>query len=251
MNRTTKREVVVALIKAGRRDLARDFVRAAEGGFSLNMANTPLGKAHAYTAAVMMKAGKDIDEELPDFDRNYMMVQKALKKAKDIPRILMPVIEPHNMKDFHKSLKEGRIDIFKPWAKGKLYTPTNLKPGKGGEEFSRLGFEDGDSKDDVVGAKWTSIPAKKLLPTQSQIWLEKVAGNIANFGTPKQGSSVTDQTIIVSQEGYILDGHHRYGQAMIANPNLKLKALFIPVGIDLLVKVARSYGNSIGNEQKG
>lgn len=251
MNVAHKRDVIVTLIRAGRRDLAERFVQAGEGGFSLNIANTPLQRARAYTTETLAKAGKDIEKELPDFDKNYLAIQKALKKAKDVPRIDMPVIEPQDMTEFHKALKSGRLDIFKPYAKGHLFTPTNLKPGKGGEEFVRLGFRDGDPKDDVVGAKWTAIAAGRLLPTQSQIWLEKVAGNIANYGVPKQGSSVTEQTIIVSKEGYILDGHHRYGQAMVANPKLKLKALWIPLGIDLLVKVGRTYGNSIGNEQKG
>lgn len=245
-----RREVVATLLRAGRRDLARMFVRA-EGGFSLNIANLPLQKAREFTADLFAKQGKDLDKDLPDFDKNYMMLQKSLRKAKNIPRIDMPVIEPRDMTQFEKDLKSGHLDIFKPYAKGKLHVPKNLAPGKGGEEWVRLGVIDGDPKDDVVAAKWTKMPAKNLLPTQSQIWLEKVAGNIAKFGIPKPGSPVTDQTIIVSKEGYILDGHHRFGQAMLGDPSLKLKALFIPIGIDLLVKIGRTYGNSIGNEQKG
>jgi len=250
MRRAQLVEVVATLLKAGRRDLALEFV-AAEGGFSINMASTPVDKARKFTEEVLQKAGKDLATEIPKFEANYNAIQKSLKKAKNIPRIDMPVIEPRDMKQFHKDLKKGHIDIFKPYTKGKLETPKDLAPGKGGEEWIRLGVQDGEPKDDVVGAKWTSIAAGKLLPTQSQIWLEKVAGNIAKFGTPKPGSQVTEQTIIVSKEGYILDGHHRYGQAMLADPKLKLKALFIPLGIDLLVKIGRTYGNSIGNEQKG
>lgn len=249
MNRAQRLEVVATLIRRGRRDLAA--LVAAEGGFSINMATVPVDKARKFTEEVFSKAGKNLAEEIPEFDANYAAIQKSLKKAKNIPRIDMPVIEPRDMKQFHKDLKAGHLDIFKPYAKGKLQVPKNLAPGKGGEEWVRLGVMDGDPKDDAVSAKWTKMAAGKLLPTQSQIWLEKVAGNIAKYGTPKPGSPVTEQTVIVSKEGYILDGHHRYGQAMLADPKLKLKALWIPIGIDLLVKIGRTYGNSIGNEQKG
>jgi hypothetical protein len=242
-----KQEIIATLLTAGRPDLAN---MAALVTARTNVASTPLAQARQYAAQTFETAGKDLAQELPDFDRNYKMLKKSMDRAKDFPRIDMPVIEPQDMKRFAKDLKSGRLDIFKPWAKGHLFTPKNLNR-KTGEEWLRLGFNDGaPPQDDVVGAKWTSIPAKKLLPTQSEIWLDKVVGNIVKFGVPKQGSSVTDQTIIVSKEGYILDGHHRYGQAMLADPNLKLKALFIPIDIDTLVKVGRSYGNSIGNEQK-
>ncbi len=246
-----KQEIIAALLKAKRPDLANAYaevVRAA--GAALNIANVPVQKARQYSERVFEKAGKDLAAEIPDFDKNYALIQRSLKKTKDIPRIQMPVIEPPDMKRFHQDLKKGRIDIFKPWFKSHFYAPTNLKPGKSGEEFLRLGIEDGDLNDDIIGARWTQIAANKLLPTQSQIWLEKVVGNIAKFGTPRPGSQVTQQTIIVSKEGYILDGHHRFGQAMLADPSIKLKALFIPLDIGTLVKIGRSYGNSIGNEQK-
>lgn len=248
MKRMDRLQVVATLIKAGRHDLARVV---AEGGFSINMANTPLDKARKYAEEVFRKNGKELSEELPDFDANYLAVQKSLRKAKNVPRIDMPVIEPADMKQFETDLKKGRVDIFKPYARGKLETPKNLAPGKGGEEWLRLGVQDGEPKDDVVGGKWTSIAAGKLLPTQSQIWLEKVAGNLAKRGIPKPGSFLTNQTIIVSKEGYILDGHHRFGQLMLTDPKIKIKALHIPLGIDLLLKIGRTYGNSIGNEQKG
>ena len=111
-------------------------------------------------------------------------------------------------------------------------------------------MQDGNPKDDVIKGKWTKFPAKNLKPTQSQIWLEKLVGNIIQFGVPLDGSPITKASVIASQEGYILDGHHRYGQAMLANPPLKLSALYIPLDIKTLLAMGRSYGNAIGNKQK-
>lgn len=224
----------------------------AEGGFKLNVATVPLAKARAYAETVFKKAGKSLDRELPDFDERYKALQKKTRQALDVPRIQMPVIEPKDMKEFDKRLKTGRLDIFKPYAKGKLITPKGLERDREkGREWVKLGIKDGNKNDDVVKARWTAIAAKRLLPTQSQIWLEKLVKNIAKWGTPKPGSPVLKTTVIVSRDGYILDGHHRFGQVMLANPNLKIRALFVPLPIKLLLKIGRTYGNAIGNQQKG
>ena len=95
-----------------------------------------------------------------------------------------------------------------------------------------------------------TIYCNKLIPTQSQIWLENIIPNIIKFGIPTDSSSIAKAVIIVSKEGYILDGHHRFGQAIIANPSLKMSSLYIPLKIDLLLAMGRSYGNAVGNAQK-
>ena len=94
------------------------------------------------------------------------------------------------------------------------------------------------------------IPASKLYPSQSEIWLEKLIENLIQWGNPKEGSPVLTTTIIVTSDMYILDGHHRFGQAMLADPSLKMSSLFIPIDFDLLLKIGRTYGNSIGHKQK-
>lgn len=221
----------------------------SEGGFKLNVANKPLKDARAYAEDIFLGTGKSLDQIIPDFDKNYTNLQKATKKALDVPRIDMPVIEPTDMEGFDLNLKKGTIDIFKPYAKGQLVAPQDMTKEEG-EEWITLGVKDGNPNDDVIKGVWKEIPAKDLLPTQSQIWLEKLVSNIAKWGVPQAGSPITKATLIVSKEGYILDGHHRYGQAMLANPDLKLKALYIPLDIKTLLKIGRSYGAAIGNRPK-
>lgn len=216
---------------------------------TLNVSNTPLAKARAYAEATFEKAGKTLDEVIPDFDKNYTALQKVMKRALNIPRTQMPVIEPADMKTFLTRIKSGSIDILQPWAKGKLHTPTKLNKQEG-KEWVQLGFQDGDDNDDKLSAKLTRKPANKLLPTQSQIWLEKLIENIVKFGVPSSSSPIAKATIIVSKEGFILDGHHRFGQAMLANPTLALSTLSVPLDIKLLLKVGRAYGEAIGNTVK-
>jgi len=225
-----------------------------EGGFKYNISRISLKEAQEYAEGEFKKAGKSLYTVLPDFDKNYTSLQAQMKKALDIPRIKMPVIEPEDMKKFDGDLEKGRVDIFKPLTGDKeKWSPEAWKPmtPKQGENWITLGIKDGNPTDDIVKANWTQIPGKKLLPLQSQIWLEKLIGNIAKFGPPKAGSPVLSTTIIASKEYYILDGHHRYGQVMLADPNLKMKALHIPLDIQLLLKITRTYGAAIGNKPKG
>ena len=223
-----------------------------EGGFKYNVADLSLDKARDYAESEFSNAGKTLNEVIPEFDKNYMKLQTAYKSALDIPRIDMPVIEPTDMKMFTKKLALGHIDIFKPYKIDNFISrfPKALNK-KNGKQWVKLGVQDGDPTDDVIKGKWTKFPAKNLKPTQSQIWLEKLVGNIIQFGVPEDGSPLTKASVIASQEGYILDGHHRYGQAMLANPPLKLSALYIPLDIKTLLAMGRSYGNAIGNKQKG
>ena len=216
----------------------------------VNIAKVPLSKAKTFAEEKFSKADKSLNEVLPDFDTNYILVQKATKKALDVPRIEMPVIEPEDMHQFDRDLKSGKVDIFRPYARGKLHAPKSFRTKDEKEEWITLGFADGKISDDKIKGIWTTIPAKNLIPTQSQIWLDKVLDKIIKFGKPAPGSHITGLTIIVSKEGYILDGHHRYGQVMLVDPNIKLAALKLPIDIKTLLKVGRTYGTYLGREQK-
>lgn len=217
--------------------------------WSLNAASISLKRAREYAEAEFEKAGMNLDEELPDFDKNFKLLKKKLGKALDIPRIQMPVIEPSDMSLFNKRISEGSVDVFKPYAKGHLWMPKGFS-GDEAEEWISLGFSDGNSTDDQVKGKITKISVKQLFPTQSQIWFDKVITNIIKFGVPGSGSPILNATVIVSSDKYILDGHHRFAQALMANPGLALKSLFIPLPIDALLKVGKSYGEAIGNKPK-
>lgn len=221
---------------------------------TMNVATVPLDKAIEYSVDTLDKSKKDMDLEefLPDFEKNYMTLQKMYKAALDVKRISMPVIEPQDMKKFEERLNKGQVDIFKPFAleRNKALFPKKFSPKLKGEEWVKLGEKDGDPTDDKIPAKIERIPAKELRPIQSQLWLEKLINNMIKHGRPKQGSSITDTTIIASKEGYILDGHHRHGQAMLYDPDLKMKVLKVPLDVKTLLKMGRSYGTAIGNKQK-
>lgn len=215
---------------------------------TMNVAKVPLDKARAY-AEKIFGSKEELDKVIPNFDKNYQRLQDLYKKdALDIPRIKMPVIEPDDMKKFDDRLKSGSIDIFKPFALDKKKATEISK--KEGEKWVKLGQQDGNPNDDKVSAKWTTLSGMKLKPLQGQLWLEKLVGNIKKFGAPKVGSPVLKTTIIVSKEGYILDGHHRHGQVMLTDPSLKMQALHIPLDVKTLLGMGVKYGEAIGNKAK-
>lgn len=223
-------------------------------GKVLNCANTPVDEAIAYTQEQCSADGKSMAEYFSDFKTNYLLLQDKCELALDLPRIEMPVIEPEQMDEFQESLSKGHIDVKEPVAKApqsKSKYPTDLGFDLRGRQWLYRGTRDGAIEDDILDAKMTEIAVADLKPSQSQIWLEKVVGMSLYFGPLKQSSEFLHEApIIVSRDGYILDGHHRFGAAMISNPSLKLTALKVDMEIRELVKMARSYGNAIGNEQK-
>ena len=74
-----------------------------------------------------------------------------------------------------------------------------------------------------------SVEARNLLPLQSEIWFNKLIKYTIQYGVPKFNSQVTKTTIIVSKDFYILDGHHRWGQVMLADPSIKMNVLYCKV----------------------
>ena len=224
--------------------------------YTMNVATVSPGEATAFAKDAFERAGLSLYTEIPDFDRNLMLLKRAMRHALDIPRIQMPVIEPSDLGKFNSDLKGGKVDIFKPYAAGALgqgrfpWYP-EIRGGAKGKEWLKLGVMDGDPADDIIVPRPGQIPVKNLKPLQGEIWFDKLIGSLLKFGLPKPGGFLlTNAVVIVSQESYILDGHHRFGQAMLMDPSLKIKALKVPLDIHKLLKVGRSYGSAIGNTPK-
>lgn len=213
--------------------------------YSMNVASLPLGEARAYATE---KLGEDVMAQMPDFDKNYLIIQKKVKAAPGISRVEMPVLEPKDIGEFTKKLNEGSVDIFAPYAKGKFVHPADLSKTDG--RWVDLGFMDGNSQDDKVRAKFAKISVGDLKPTQNQIWFENMIRPMTKFGIPGSSSPILKATIIVSSDRYLLDGHHRWAQATLADPSLKVSALYVPLRMEQLLEVGRAYGEAIGNKPK-
>ncbi|NIT79677.1 MAG: hypothetical protein GWN58_33515 [Anaerolineae bacterium] len=183
------------------------IIRIVRGRAKFNVKGTDGKKARDYALKKFKADNKSLYDVLPEFDVGYLLLRRRLGKALNVPRIDMPVIRQKDLEGFSKHLQ----------------------------------------KEHDVTPRWKRLRASSLLPTQSQIWLDKLMYGILKDGPLKAGDPRLDLTIIVSKEGYILDGHHRWASALITDPSLSIKALWVPIRIKELLPIAKEYGESAGN----
>ena len=77
------------------------------------------------------------------------------------------------------------------------------------------GLEDGDVADDRVKVSKASFPAGKLKPSQTSMVLDKSLGMAIAMLNGKMGLG-GDLGAIISADGYIMDGHHRWSASILA-----------------------------------
>lgn len=231
---------VTSLVEAG-----------GEKGWKVEVHKTDTAKARAVVEPIMESYNRTLDDEIPTFEKNYEALRAAVKKSLGTMRKDMPVINANQITEFKTRLQNGDIDIFKPYAKGGMIDAKELNKLSSKSEYLELGKADGDSSDDKITAKFKMVAIKNLKPIQEQIFLDKVAHMLGEFGAVENGGFVTTLPLIISKEGYILDGHHRFAAVMISDPNIKVKVLEVPLGIKELLKLTLAYGDAIGNARNG
>jgi len=116
--------------------------------------------------------------------------------------------------------------------------PNPLRKTKG---FLKKGKRDGETQDDVIKAKKVQLSVSKLKPSQDAIYLGK-ALVMAAFGI--EGG---DLGAVISNDNYILDGHHRYAATTFNNPSAKVGGVMVDLPIGDLIPVLRAVGDAMKN----
>jgi hypothetical protein len=122
--------------------------------------------------------------------------------------------------------------------------PNPLPPELHGP-FFQMGFDDGNLKDDVVGAGPHTWSAKLLKPTQKDVYLGKALGMAIG------GVAGGDLKSVVSHDNYILDGHHRWAATLLNKPSATITGIQVALDIKDLVPVLRAAGDAFGNTRRG
>lgn len=89
-------------------------------------------------------------------------------------------------------------------------------------------------KDDVE-VKKEIFKAKKLKPSQGEIFLEHVLSRLVINDNEKEqilDGKLEDFNIFVSSDNHIIDGHHRWASAYILNPKCKIECTLIDMPIE-------------------
>jgi hypothetical protein len=81
-------------------------------------------------------------------------------------------------------------------------------------ELAKVMSEDGDGKQDKVSVSKATMSASALKPSQTTMVLAKSLGMA--LGMLETGKIGGDLGAIVSNDGYIMDGHHRWSAAILA-----------------------------------
>lgn len=104
------------------------------------------------------------------------------------------------------------------------------------------------------------LPAAELKATQNQMNADKVAGMAHILTTPEENPKAYQALtlpLIVSQDKYIVDGHHRWAARATQDvmdgeqQNVNVRVIQIDVPIEDLIKLSNEFGNEFGLKRKG
>jgi hypothetical protein len=197
----------------------------------------------------------NLDKDIPNFDKNLKNAKSKAKVGKT-KRKDMPVITSRDVRQFQQRLVDGHIDINDPYAdetNPKNPFPQGLDKEKA-DAWLKAGLNDGDQNDDKIKVIEKYVTVGDLKPIQKQIYIDK---SIKMAHNDEKGITV-DSTkkflqgktfYIVSNDGYILDGHHRWLTAMIIDPTMKVNTISIDMPIKELLPMMTAYGDAIGNKR--
>lgn len=165
-------------------------------------------------------------------------VAEALVRSLRKPLVAAFIVKEYSLRNGYSMLYEDD-DPF----------PTNLTAANK-DDYLTKGLRDGDEADDTgkiptnTGAQ-TAV--KDLKPSQSDVYLSKALGFA--FGKKYEG----DPVIFAGNK--VLDGHHRWAAANLADPGFMMKGVQIGApdegGVAVALKALRSIGNAMGNAQRG
>ena len=136
-----------------------------------------------------------------------------------------PETSPDDLKKF-KDLISGGYEEFVKKLKDNAKDPKV-------QAIMNLGKNDGIDTDEVVKVEdAVSYSCKDLIPTQSQIgladslaWLAKNKPEGAAALIKGNTSTFNENRILTANGKYILDGHHRWSQVFLFNPEAKIPAV--------------------------
>jgi len=121
--------------------------------------------------------------------------------------------------------------------------PTTLSAAAAkGEEISTAvssGTKDGEDVDDKVKASSASFSCAELKPSQSSMNIDKAVSMA--FGALKSGKVGGELGAFISEDGYIMDGHHRWISTFMVDPSATISGFMVNLPGQQLVAVLNAY----------
>jgi hypothetical protein len=134
---------------------------------------------------------------------------------------------------------------------------SKLPKDKNGEVDTEEFFKQMLEKDGVKVSEPTAVPPDRLKSTQSELVGVKVAGmsEVLEAGPDHPAYGAITAPIYVSNDGYVLDGHHRWAAVVAHNAKhpdkpIPMNVRVIDEPIDPLVKRSNKFAEEIGIKPK-
>ena len=116
--------------------------------------------------------------------------------------------------------------------------------------LSYSGLDDGEASEDKVAVKKVTLPAGRLKPSQTTIKAWATVGMAVAMLL--KGRIGGDLGALVSKDGHILDGHHRWAGTILAGgPNAKVGGWMAAIPGHDLIKVLNIMTNGVYGRQRG
>lgn len=97
------------------------------------------------------------------------------------------------------------------------------------QSLIHAGLTDGKPTDEVISFSTKNLPVSDLIPTQDEIGqnesiMDILTDRFNNLDAMLNGNAKFPKPIVTLNGKFIIDGHHRWSQAYIANPKTKIMA---------------------------
>lgn len=227
---------------------------------SAYLAMNEVASGQADITHTTLEQAREVGEEkggetflaMKNFDKNFKLAQSIAKKGWMV-RKDMPVIEKDDVKLLQHRLKNGSIDVKEPFSAdtGKNPFPEGLT-GEQAKKWLKNGLNDGARKDDIIKVTEKQVRVGSLAPIQKQIFVDNALDFIFTYGTKTVEGCIkflSSTFYITSNDGYIIDGHHRFLAAALINPNMKVNTIAIDLPIETLLRLTVAYSDAIGNKR--
>lgn len=126
------------------------------------------------------------------------------------------------------------------------------------------GYDDNDKKDDVIDGGPDAVPVSQLKPAQKEVIVSKAVAFALGYAfndfkevKAKNGApDLANMEAIVSNDDYIMDGHHRWAAATLLYPGAKVAVTKLDLPGQQLITVLNAMtkgklGIDVGNKGKG
>jgi hypothetical protein len=219
----------------------------------LEVASTSAATALEHLKSETDTTGEDWQEFLEVFEDNYDTLKSLVKKGKTKRRD-MPVIGSKQVDALQHRLKNGILDVIDH--KSHNFHKDNAFPegltGEQADEWLIAGLNDGHPTDDKINVTSEHRKVGSLTPIQEQIYAEIPIDMVVTRGVAGAYRFISDTTrVIISKDGFLLDGHHRWAAGVLLDPKLTVECIVIDIDKEKLIKILLSYSDALGNKRNG